>query len=296
MTDLQQPEVVKQTEDIIVKENIPLEDRMRKYEATGYTDIPGNQPFIIRLDGEKFTKFTKGFDQPFDKNFINAMVDTTNYLVEKFNASTGYTHSDEISLVFGPAYSKNAEHVVQHIYNGRTSKLLSKIASHCSVYFNKVIAKHTDDIHYDHIRIKILSSMATFDARILLFPEDNIMEITNYFIWRHRDCYRNAVSSYGRQYYSHKQLQNKHSDEIISMITKAGCNWENVPIHIKRGIFGKKQQYEINNTTRSRMINLSCKVYFITETYNMLISKYLSDDFFQSYPVDLFDKCSIKKY
>ncbi len=279
-----------------IKENIPIEERMRTYEAAGYTDIPGDRSFIIRLDGEKFTQFTKGFDRPFDKNFIKAMVDTTNYLVEKFNASTGYTHSDEISLVFGPAYSKNADHVAQHIYNGRTSKLLSKTASHCSVYFNKVIIKYTraletNFMHYNNIRPKILAAMATFDSRILLFPEDNVGEITNYFIWRQRDCYRNAVSSYGRLYFNHKKLQNKHSDEIISMMkNQREFNWDSVPKHIKHGIFGKKQKYEVDGTSRFRMVNLSVVIKYSDSLLSMLIDKYLPENFFQWDGVYLFNK------
>ncbi|KAJ3337744.1 hypothetical protein HDU93_000634 [Gonapodya sp. JEL0774] len=62
--------------------------------------VPPTQPFVIRLDGVAFSTFTKDLPRPFDRRLSNAMVATSVDLVEKFNASCGYTQSDEISLVF----------------------------------------------------------------------------------------------------------------------------------------------------------------------------------------------------
>ena len=77
-----------------------LDDRMKAYERELNFKIPPYKPFIARLDGRSFSKFTKGLKSPFDNNFVTAMVDTMNDLVLEFNAHSGYTHSDEITLIF----------------------------------------------------------------------------------------------------------------------------------------------------------------------------------------------------
>ena len=68
---------------------------MKSYEKCSTLDR--NQPFILRLDGKNFSKLTRGLKKPFDTSFLDAMIFT---LMEEFRPSTGYCHSDEISLVF----------------------------------------------------------------------------------------------------------------------------------------------------------------------------------------------------
>lgn len=54
-------------------------------------------------------RFTKGFLRPFDERIFVAMLHTTRDLVAEFNAATGYTQSDEITLVFPPQYEESKE-------------------------------------------------------------------------------------------------------------------------------------------------------------------------------------------
>ena len=56
-------------------------------------------PVIIRLDGNNFSKWTKGLEKPFDKKLTQLMTETTQFLVQETNAVVGYTQSDEITLV-----------------------------------------------------------------------------------------------------------------------------------------------------------------------------------------------------
>lgn len=81
-----------------------LGNRMKEYEKKFELEVPYNEHLIIRLDGHHFSKFTKGFDRPFDNVLRNAMVETTKDLVKEFNASTGYVQSDEITLVIPKQY------------------------------------------------------------------------------------------------------------------------------------------------------------------------------------------------
>lgn len=59
-------------------------------------------PFVIRLDGYAFSKFTRGLKKPYDYNFHLAFSNTAKFLMKEFRADTAYTYSDEISLLFYP--------------------------------------------------------------------------------------------------------------------------------------------------------------------------------------------------
>lgn len=103
-----------------------LGDRIKIYEKENEKNILPYHNFILRLDGKNFSKFTNGLKKPFDKNFTDAMVLTMNDLVNKLKPKTGYTHSDEITLIFSKVCTKeeyeNEENKSVHIYNGRYDK------------------------------------------------------------------------------------------------------------------------------------------------------------------------------
>ena len=76
-----------------------LDERMKMYEdiETKRILIP-NLPICIRIDGRGFSKYTKGMNRPFDKNFTDSMIETMKFLIEETDAIIGYTQSDEISF------------------------------------------------------------------------------------------------------------------------------------------------------------------------------------------------------
>lgn len=77
-----------------------LGDRMKGYEAIPKNYLMRRQPVIIRLDGKAFHSFTRGFDKPFDNEFMAAMQSTMKFLCENIQGCVlGYTQSDEITLV-----------------------------------------------------------------------------------------------------------------------------------------------------------------------------------------------------
>ena len=45
---------------------LSLSDRMKEYESQTQTKLIKKLPVIIRLDGRKFSHFTRGFEKPFD--------------------------------------------------------------------------------------------------------------------------------------------------------------------------------------------------------------------------------------
>lgn len=81
-----------------------LGDRLKGYEEDFEKYIDYNNHIIVRIDGHKFSKFTKGFEKPFDNILSKSMIETTKDLCEEFNAVTGYTQSDEITLVIPKNY------------------------------------------------------------------------------------------------------------------------------------------------------------------------------------------------
>ena len=97
-----------------------LGDRMKRYESVYHMVVPKDHVMIVRLDGASFSKWTNRLDGVFDMGFCRSMILTMNDLVLHFHAQTGYTHSDEITLIFAPEES--------HLYGGRVQKLVSVMA------------------------------------------------------------------------------------------------------------------------------------------------------------------------
>lgn len=79
-----------------------LGDRMKGYEKVYEMRVPNDHVMLIRLDGLTFETWTRGLDAVFDLVFTRSMILTMNDLLLKFHPQTGYTHSDEITLVFAP--------------------------------------------------------------------------------------------------------------------------------------------------------------------------------------------------
>lgn len=69
------------------KKNNPetLGGRLKGYESEYEREISSDCNIICRINGHKFSKFTKGFKKPFDEILSNAMVLTTIDLLEEFN-------------------------------------------------------------------------------------------------------------------------------------------------------------------------------------------------------------------
>jgi len=107
-------------------------DRMKEYEKSSSTKLDRNLPFIVRIDGHHFSKFTKGFKRPFDIRIHDTMVKTTEDLLNTFSPVLGYTQSDEITLVFPEC--KTPEQTL--IFGGKVQKMVSLMAGYASTRFN----------------------------------------------------------------------------------------------------------------------------------------------------------------
>jgi len=129
---------------------------------------------------------------------------------------------------------------------------------------------------------------AAFDCRIIQFLDGKDHEIVNHMLWRSvKDCYRNAVSTFARTYFSSKELQNKNKDEMVQMMNIKGFNFEKkVPLYLKYGVYGKKEIYkkiiyygdDQQEITRQRVCNKSFKILYNDNVLNLLLEKTWKDD------------------
>lgn len=181
-------------------------------------------PVIVRLDGVNFSKWTKSLNKPFDSGFKDLMIDTTKHLVKHTNAIVGYTQSDEITLILYSGDKKS------EIYNGgKKQKILSKLTSTCSNYFN---------LKREYF-LPGKKQIAEFDCRIYQAPTLN--DACLQLLWRENDATRNSILMLAQSLFSHKQVQGLNTKVLQDkMLRERNVNWNDLDIGFKKGTFVKR--------------------------------------------------------
>ena len=234
--------------------------RMKKYEYVTRTHLIPKMPVIIRIDGKSFHTYTRGFKRPFDDILITAMQETMKYLCQNIQGCVlGYTQSDEITLVLVD-YKKIESH---SWFDYNVQKCASIAASMATMAFNKAFLDCVDlaydaahekarqekgeelsDEEFDRLDEEFdvyysACGKAMFDARVFNLPKD---EVTNNIYWRQLDATRNSIQMVGQANFSHKELCDKSCNQIQDMLmTQKGINWNDFPVHKKRGSCCTKQ-------------------------------------------------------
>lgn len=204
-----------------------LGERMKLYEQEGLRleRVPNDYYIVVRSDGRGFSKYTRRFKKPFDSRMTKTMIQTMQVAVRNLHPLAGYTHSDEITLIFGPAPEGG-----EHLFGGRVFKLQSLLSSIISVNFNH-FAKQNGLITPE------LPELPVFDARILVFSQEMKHEILNHMIWRSRfDCRRNCISTFARYHFGHRALHGKNVSEMSEMLKAEGVT---IPAHLYNGVYCK---------------------------------------------------------
>lgn len=202
--------------------------RMKNYEKISDYYLNTDIPIVARIDGKAFHTFTKRLERPYCKSLHDLMVDTTCFLIEMSSALCGYTQSDEISLIFQKPLPTS-----ELFFNGRIAKLDSILASFTTAYFNHNLV--------DPLKIHV-TGFGFFDCRVFNVPND--VEALNYLVWRQRDATRNSIQMAGQAKFSHKQLENKNTNNIQEMLWQQHkINWNDYPEFFKRGSLCKKVTY-----------------------------------------------------
>lgn len=213
--------------------NLTLSERMKNYyEVRTRTYLTSRTNIIIRLDGKRFSKYTKGLEKPFDMDFVVDMQETAKYLCEKVQGcKMGYVASDEISLWLTDYDDLNTN----AWYDGQVQKITSISASHAATKFNQQrLLRELTSIGFLDRNVVENMKLADFDSRVFQIPE--LEEVVNYFIWRQQDTTRNSVSMAAQSVFSHRELQGKNGSEMQDMLMlDKGINWNNYPVSCKRG-------------------------------------------------------------
>jgi tRNA(His) 5'-end guanylyltransferase len=172
---------------------------------------------IIRVDGRSFSHFTKSqFEKPYDRQFHQFMVQTSQKLVEEMNGIYAYTESDEISVLFPPDWE---------FFDRSLEKVVSISASIATATFS-IAAK----------------TAVNFDSRVWLGVNPSL--VVDYFRWRQADatrcalnslCYwtlRNLGKSAGE---ATQELDGKSIADKNELLFQNGINFNELPLWQRRG-------------------------------------------------------------
>lgn len=229
---------------------------------------------ILRLDGHKFSTFTKPFDKPCDKDICQAMQKASIDVLKNFNGLSAYTQSDEVTILLPTA---------SILFNGRRQKIESLSASLMSVRFNHYLMESINKETCKPAKLyKVINHLAYFDSRAIQCSEEDIYDI---FRWRQLDGFRNGVSQIFRAFFSAKDafhLSTKNQIELIKKLENFDIN--KYPTHLLHGSWIKKRHIVINNVVRN-------KYYIIDQPQSFIIHPTPKTEYLLLKKLDIEDIC-----
>ena len=263
-----------------INNTVNLADRMKNFETFNKINILPYEPFIVRIDGRNFSKLTKTFfKKPVDNHFTEIMRTTAYELFQEFKPTIVHVASDEINLVFNAKCTKKDYQYnpkkYQHLFGGKTCKILSIIPSFATSIFTKLLL---NNYKLDKLNI-------SFDSKLILTPYDKDYELINYLYWRSTiDSYRNLLSMYCYEYFTDAELLNMSIESRIKLLENK-VDFTNLPNNIKYGWFIKnelldKQHIDIKYK-RKRVIALSFKLNYSDYIKDKLLNQYLENRNFE---------------
>lgn len=187
-------------------------DRMKGYEAEeAQRALPPDRPVLVRIDGRRFSRFTRGFRKPFDPDLSGAMRETCRLLVEETGARAGYVQSDEISLILERRHAEDALP-----FSGRSQKIASTCASLATGLFIRAL-------HRSHPE-RAFGSVPSFDARAWSVPDRT--EAMNAILWRIQDARKNGISAACRSVARPSEMQGLSGPEMIDLMRDRGVAFD----------------------------------------------------------------------
>ena len=264
-------------------EKDPFGSRIKEYEKATETYLTPSDYTIVRIDGHGFSKWTKGFEKPFDELLTKLMSETSRLLMDEFHAVAAYSQSDEITLIFEPSHEVGVKGASGFIYAGRVQKLTSLMAAFATMSFNRLL-QEVIDMTTNEKRCELLWSKvgyAYFDARVFQTPSE--CEAYNAFLWRTKDCERNSKNVFAQSILTHKQCMHKTSNELVEICKELGHDWNLLPDKYKFGVLWKKGTMEVDavdfhtkdpiKVKRSYFIEISKQWEFTQENVSYVLSK-----------------------
>lgn len=203
-----------------------FDKQMRSYEYFHTLRLVPGTWTVIRVDGRSFSRFTEGrFDKPFDIRFRDMMVGSAGQLMDELNGLYAYTESDEISVLFPPAWD---------LFNREIEKLVSISASIASAAFTHACGE-----------------MVQFDSRIWTGIDKE--RVVDYFRWRQADAARCALNSWAYRILREggmvtaeatAALKKKSVSYKNELLFRHGINFNNLPAWQRRGVGLYWETYE----------------------------------------------------
>jgi len=232
--------------------------RMKAYEIEAHAGaaLDRTRPWLARIDGHKFSTFTKVFKgrgKPFDRRIHDAMTATAEDCLRHFPACAAFTFSDEITLVFD---ASSAEEEVM-MFGGKIVKISSLLAGFVSVRFVRHLqAAAWDDATEGKMLERIRDPWVHFDARVHNVPTR--AEGLENIVWRSLfDCQRNSILNMARSYFSAKTMHGVSNTKACAMLRAEGHPWSEMPLCYRYGSWIKKETYEkhaVNKKTGAAVI------------------------------------------
>ncbi len=234
-----------------------ISDRIKDYYESRTKVLLNRRTItILRLDGKGFSKFTKGFNKPFDDGFSDDMDLTAKYLCENIQgAKFAYTQSDEITVVL--CDFDNLESSAWFDYN--VQKMTSISASLATAKFNQLRMIRSCNNADGDLRENMLAdyeindfNLAMFDSRVFQVP--TLDEMINVLIWRQQDCTRNSVSMAADALLTGNMEGVKGNVKQERLFTEKGVNWNDYKTKYKRGSIVKKVEANVNGVIRRKWV------------------------------------------
>lgn len=253
----------------------------KKYEKI----ISKKEHIIVRVDGHKFSKFTRVFNKPFDKLFSEIMIRVTESLMAEFKATTGYTQSDEITLII-PSFFKDND-TFTHNLGGRTQKITSLISAKATIEFIKQFFKLVQDTESEFHQDRYINLITnghifeeSFDARA--YGAKTMDRMFNSVLWRVRDAEKNSISNLAISHISHKALLKLNGAERKEKLLSIGVNWEDIEEEFKYGTIIKKMTYsklspQNEIIQRTKFVRIYKKIAYTKKNVQLVYKKALSE-------------------
>lgn len=212
-----------------------------------------NMITVFRLDGHKFSKFTKNFEKPFSPEFTEAMKQTALAALEYYNFSVAYVGSDEITLCLLPKIGRNGE-VCDLVINGRIQKMGTLLAGFVSVMFYKTFEKILLEKQRDQNVVPQENSLEQhiphFDCRI--FQIHDINDLRANIAERVKYTLKNSRMMFAQYHLSSKRLikEKCSSAEAVELVhAEKGINfYETVDVSVRLGTVITYVQVECEKT------------------------------------------------
>ena len=216
-----------------------LGDRIKRYEAASKYTLTPRSCLFIRIDGQHFHSYTKGFPRPFSWSIIDAMQRAavrTTHAMQGFKLA--YIQSDEATFLL----TDFDTHETQGWFGYDLPKVVSVSASHFTPNFNHEMMSLILDGEWPKNKPPTL---ATFDSRAFVVPLD---DAPNVFVWRQQDWHRNSIQMFARAHFSHKECDRKSVVQLQEMLLEKGLDWSLLNNTFKRGTYILKDGSFVHET------------------------------------------------